>query len=66
MYAKGDNIEIMISNEEDEVMKERFQSFLSRYQIGLETSMKSSEFIFESVHLLYYKCHTLRENNYGL
>ena len=61
MYAKGDNIEIMISNEEDEVMKERFQSFLSRYQIGLETSMKSSEFIFESVHLLYYKCHTLRE-----
>ena len=34
----------------DEVIEELFQSFLSRYQIGLETSMKSSDFIFNCVH----------------
>ena len=43
----------------DEVIHELFQSFLSRYQIGLETSMKSSDFIFDSVHLLYHKCHKI-------
>ena len=43
----------------DEVIHELFQSFLSRYQIGLETSMKSSDFIFDSVHLLYHNCHKI-------
>ena len=27
------------------------------YQIGLETSMRVSDFIFDCVHLLYYKCY---------
>ena len=35
-----------------------FQSFLSRYQIGLETSIRGSDFIYSySVHVLCYKCH---------
>ena len=50
MHSKSDNIEIMINVKVDEVTKELFQSLLSRYQIGLKTSMKGSEF-------LYYKCH---------
>ena len=31
--SKGDNIEIMINDKTDEIIEERFQSLLSRYQI---------------------------------
>ena len=33
-----------------------------RYQIGLATSMWSSDFIFDCVYLLYYKCHEINPN----
>ena len=46
----------MIYDNGDEVIDEPFQSLLSRYQIGLEISMRGSDFIFDCVHLLYYKC----------
>ena len=52
----------MINDELDKVRKEHFQSLLSRYQIGLETSMKGSAFAFGCVHLLYYKCHKVNPN----
>ena len=41
------------------VVNEIFESLLSRYQIGLETSTSETDFIFESVKLLYYKCHKI-------
>ena len=41
----------------NKVIKEIFESLLSRYQIGLETSMKWSDFIFDGVSLLCYKWH---------
>ena len=44
----------MINDKVNEFFKE---IFISRYQIGLETSMKVSIFLFDYVHLLYYKCH---------
>ena len=56
MHSKSDNIEIMINDKADEVIKEPFQSLLSKYQIGLQTSMKGNEFVFECVQLQYYKC----------
>ena len=43
----------------NEVIKEIFESLLFSYQIGLETSMKGSDFIFDGVSLLYYKCHKI-------
>ena len=52
----------MIKDEVDGVTEEIFQSLLSRYQIGLETSFKSSDFVFDCVHLLYYKCHKINSN----
>ena len=55
----------MIINKGYEVTEELFQSLLSRYQIRLETSMKGSAFVFEGVHLLYYKCHELNPNRGG-
>ena len=59
MYLKSDNIEIIITDKADEVIEKLFQSLLSRCQIGLETPMRGSNFIFGCIHLLYYKCHKI-------
>ena len=56
-----DNIEIMINNEADEVIKKLFDSLKNRYQSNLE-SMKGSEFVFDYVQLFYYKCHKINPN----
>ena len=54
MHTKSDSIEIMVSSETDDIIDELFESLLQKYQEGLEESMKGSEFIFDSVDLLYY------------
>ena len=54
MRTKSDNIEIMIGSETNEIIEELFKSFLQRYQEGLEESRKGSQFIFDSIDLLYY------------
>ena len=56
MHLKSDNMEIMINDEVDEVLEERSHSLKNRYQNNLK-SMKGSEFVFDFVHLFYYKCH---------
>ena len=61
MHLKDDDIEIMINDEADEVIKELFDSLRNRYQNNLE-SMKGSECVFDYVHLLYYKCHKINPN----
>ena len=58
--SKRDNIEIMMGSETNNIIKELFQSFLKRYQENLEEKMKGSEFVFESVNLLYYNLHKTR------
>ena len=63
MHSKGDNIEIMSHDKEDEVIEQLFESLLSRHQIVLETSMKDSDFIFDCVYLLYYKCYKINLNH---
>ena len=52
MYSKSDNIEvdIMIDNESDEIIKDLFLSLLTRYQI---TSMKGMDFVFGNIGELY-------------
>ena len=54
MHTKSDNIEIMLGSETDEIIEELFKFLLQKYHEGLEESMKGSEFIFDSVNLLYY------------
>ena len=51
-----------IHNNADEVIEERFESLLNRYQIELETSMSGSDLVFDCLHLLYYKCHKIKSN----
>ena len=53
MHKKSDNIEIMMCSETDVIIDEFFKSLLQKYQEGLEESMRGSEFIFDSVDLLY-------------
>ena len=65
MHSKSDNIEILISNETDEIIEKLFESFLQKYQEGLEQSMKGSEFVFDSVDLLYYKLYRISLNRGG-
>ena len=65
MHTKSDNIETMMGSETDEVFKELFESLLQRYQEGLEESMKGSEFIFDSVGVLYYNLNKISPNRYG-
>ena len=43
--------------EVNDVIETLFKPLRSKYQDGLETSMKRSDFIFDSVQLMYYKCH---------
>ena len=64
MRSKIDNIEIMINDEVDEVMKELSYSLKNRYQNNLE-SIKGSELVFYYAHLLYYKCHKINPNRGG-
>ena len=55
----------MLYDNANDVVNELFESRLSRYQTGLETSMRGSNFIFDSVQLLYYKCHRIKLKHGG-
>ena len=61
MHSKSDKIEIMINEEADQVVNEIFSSLKNRYQNNLE-SMEGSEFVFDYVQLLHYKCHKINLN----
>ena len=65
MYTKSNNIEIMNGTETNDIIKELFESFLRRYQEGLDTKMKGSNFVFDSDDLLYYKFHKISLNRGG-
>ena len=54
MHTKSNNVEIMIGSETDEIIEDLFESFLQKYQEGLEESMRRSEFVNDSVDVLYY------------
>ena len=53
-----------MDDEANKVMKDFFDSLKNRSQNNLE-SMKGSEFLFDCVHLMYYKCHKLNLNRGG-
>ena len=55
MHSISNNIKFTSYNDSNEVVNEHFELLRSRYQI--ETSMRGSDFIFNSVQLIYYKCH---------
>ena len=44
----------MIGSETDKIIEELFESLFQKYHEGLEESMKGSNFMSDSVDLLYY------------
>ena len=57
MHSRSGNIKFKIYNDANEFVDELFESPHSTYQGNLETSMRHRDFIFDSVQLMYYKCH---------
>ena len=54
MLTKSHNIAIMVGNETDRIIEKLFESLLQNYKKDLEESMRGSEFVRDSIDLLYY------------
>ena len=60
IYSPSNNLEILMGSETDDIINELFESLLQRFPEVRETSNnKGSEFIHESVGLLYYCFHKI-------
>ena len=57
IHSKSDNIKFASYDGSNEVVDEIFESLRSRYQVNLETSMRRSGSIFDSVQLMHCKYH---------
>ena len=53
MHPKSSNIKSTSYNDVNKVVDELFDSICSRYQGNSETSMRGSDFIFDSVQMVY-------------
>ena len=62
MHTKSDNVKIMNSTDTSDAINELIDSFMKRYQEGLETKMKGSSYIFERIDLLEYYLHKISLN----
>ena len=58
-HLKNNNKKFMTYANVNDVIDELLESLLPRYQNGLETSVRGNDFSFDSVRLLYYKCHRI-------
>ena len=57
MHSRSNNIKFTTYNDVSEVVDELFDSFRSKCHENLEKSMRESDYIFDSVQLMCYKCH---------
>ena len=55
MHSNSGNIKFTPYSDANDVTEKLFKPLRSKYQDNLETSMKGSDFIFDSVQLMYYK-----------
>ena len=62
MHTKSGNVEIMNSIDASDAINKLINSFMKRYQEGLETKMKGSNYIFERTDLLVYHLHKISLN----
>ena len=62
MHTKSDNVKIMNGTDTSDAINELIDSFMKRYQQGLETKMKGSSYIFERSDLLQYHLHKINLN----
>ena len=60
MHSRSNNVKFICYNDVLEIVDELFDSICSMYQGNLETSMGGSDFIFDSVQMLYHMCHKVK------
>ena len=65
-FVWNDNEEIRSGNETDDIIKELLNSFLNNYQKEEEILRNGTNFVFESVDLLFYNIHktSLKRENH--
>ena len=61
LYSKSDNVNILHAVDTNGVIEELFDTFLKRYQDGLETKMTGSSYFFEKVDLVEYHFHKVTQ-----
>ena len=54
IHIRSNNEEFMNGDDTDEIIKERFESFLQKYEENLQNKMRGSDFEFDGVNFLYY------------
>ena len=54
MYTRSDNIEIMFDDNNDDIIKQLFESLLQKYEENIQNKMRGSEFEFDGINFLYY------------
>ena len=64
-HSNSGNIKFTPCSDANDVIDKLFNLIYSIYQENLETSMKRSDFIFDSVQLLYYKRHKVKFSRGG-
>ena len=57
MHSKGKIMKLTSYNDVNKIVDDLFDPLCLTYQDNLETSMREKDFIFDSVHLIYCKCH---------
>ena len=62
MHTKSDHVEIMNGTDTSDAINKLINSFMKRYQEGLETKMKGRSYIFERIDLLEYHLHKISLN----
>ena len=62
MHTKSDNVEIMNGTDTSDAINELINTFMKRYQEGLQTKMKGSSYIFERINLFEYHLHKISLN----
>ena len=66
MQSKSDSIEFISYNDTHEVLDKIFIRIPSRYQENLKMKTGGSEYVFDSMQLLYYKCYRINFRRGGL
>ena len=62
IHTKSDNVKIVNGTDTSDAINELIDSFIERYQEGLETKMKRSSYIFKHIDLLEYHLHKISLN----
>ena len=65
MHSISENIKFTTYQNANDVIEKLFDLICSKYHDGLEVSIKGSNFIFDSVQLMYFKCHKVNFKHVG-